>query len=169
MGGRRVWTADHDRFCYEKFTTQQWWHEDAKVPSSRGKDRDPVKAWHEEVKDLAQWKPINLQIFRKNVKKRAEEWLLSPHNPDNVAPERKNPENNDGDDDDDDDDAEGGKTVFSGYEKCDGIINTSDFDGNTISLAYIQCKYDRSGVDIDTNKVPYCYPSCLGLVNCRSE
>lgn len=144
------WTKDHTKFVFERFTRvpgeeDKWYYKDADKPGVRGDPaNDPAKQWYGQVKGLPMWSDINLQIFRRNIKIRANEWHLTAHNPDNAGNGNVGPEDAPADDAD--------ANVMGAREGSDSeeevseveVLETIPCDGNSISLAYLQCVYDTS-------------------------
>ncbi len=120
--------------------------------AQRGQGDDPIKHWFEEaqVDDPELWgTPMNLQCFRSNVPNKAKLYLNSPHNPENaVAPARTDEAN---------DTYEGvtdntvpcvatagaNETVLPS-DTTEGIVETTNDQGNRMSLVHIQCMYKSS-------------------------
>jgi hypothetical protein len=168
MGGKKMWLEKHTTYCFDKFTVDppgegqvDVWYlpHDANgtlvLPKAqRGKGDDLLKRWFEEAQadDPELWgAPMNLQCFRSNLPNKAKLYLDSPYNPENaVAPERTDEADATYEDVTDNTvpcvaTAGADETVLpSDTMEMEGIVETTDDQGNIMSLVHIQCMYKSS-------------------------
>lgn len=118
-----------------------WNPEDATGKGSRKADaRDPLKTWHDAVKDLPDWQQVSLTIFRNNIAKAGPKYIAL------------HSRGAGGTDDNDNGD---GTDSFTEIARVEEIVQCEQTNGDTIILAFIQCYYEltKAGSSAPISKI----------------